>query len=145
MIYPGQPDPGWGRCYLPFARKTGNRALYKIKEKEKWGIGVDFDQYVSVPEVSGILLTSCPKKVGNSVYNIVSQVEEDGFVWQNIYYRNLSTVDIEIAPFHDYNALIPDSIKNELNSIRTGIKNGDHPDRLVISNLTTIAFFSVDS
>jgi basic membrane protein A and related proteins len=109
---------------FPFAGKTGNGALFKIKEKEKWGIGVDFDQYVSIPEVSDILLTSCLKKMDNTIYNIITQIEKDGFIGQKIYYGNLSTVDIEIAPFHDYDALIPDSIKNELNSIRAGIKNG---------------------
>lgn len=112
---------------FPFAGKTGNGALYKIREKGKWGIGADFDQYVSIPEVSDILLTSCLKKMDNAVYNIINQVEDEGFTGQRIYYGNLSTVDIEIAPFHDYDALIPDSIKNELNSIRTGIKNGSIP------------------
>ena len=109
---------------FPFAGKTGNGALYKIKEKEKWGIGVDFDQYVSIPEVSGILLTSCLKKMNNSVYNIIAWINYHGFTGQKIEYGNLSTVDIEIAPFHDYDALIPDSIKKELNSIRSGIKDG---------------------
>jgi basic membrane protein A and related proteins len=115
---------GGADVIFPFAGKTGNGALYKIREKEKWGIGADFDQYLSIPEVSGILLTSCLKKMDNSVYNIINQVEVDGFTGKKIYYGNLSTVDIEIAPFHDYDALIPDSIKNELNTIRAGIKNG---------------------
>jgi basic membrane protein A and related proteins len=109
---------------FPFAGKTGNGALYKIREKGKWGIGADFDQYVSIPEISDILLTSCLKKMDNSVYNIVIDVELHGFTGKKIGYGNLSTVDIEIAPFHDYDALIADSIKSELNSIRTGIKNG---------------------
>jgi basic membrane protein A and related proteins len=109
---------------FPFAGKTGNGALYTIKEKKKWGIGVDFDQYVSIPEVSGILITSCLKKMNNSVYNIIYNIKEKGFAGKKIDYGNLSTVDIEIAPFHDYDSLIPDSIKNELNAIRTGINNG---------------------
>ncbi len=109
---------------FPFAGKSGNGALYKIKEKGKWGIGVDFDQYVSIPEVSGILLTSCLKKMDNAVYNIINRVEIEGFTGKKIYYGNLSTIDIEIAPFHDYDAQIPDSIKSELNSIRAGIKDG---------------------
>jgi basic membrane protein A and related proteins len=109
---------------FPFAGRTGNGALYKIKEKGKWGIGVDFDQYVSIPEVSDILLTSCLKKMDNAVYNIINYVEVNGFKGHRIYYGNLSTVDIEIAPFHDFETQIPDSIKNELNSIRAGIKNG---------------------
>lgn len=109
---------------FPFAGKTGNGALYKIKEKGKWGIGVDFDQYVSIPEVGDILLTSCLKRMDNAVYNIINQVEVAGFTGHKIYYGNLSTFDIEIAPFHDFDALIPDSIKNELNFIRAGIKNG---------------------
>jgi basic membrane protein A and related proteins len=109
---------------FPFAGKTGNGALYKLKEKGRWGIGADFDQYVSIPEVSDILLTSCLKKMNNAVYNIVNQVEVNGFSGKKIYYGNLSTFDIEIAPFHDYEALIPDSIKTELDAIRAGIRNG---------------------
>jgi basic membrane protein A and related proteins len=112
---------------FPFAGKTGNGALYKIKEKGKWGIGADFDQYLSIPQVSDILLTSCLKKMDNAVYNIINFVEKNGFIGKKIYYGNLSTVDIEIAPFHDYDSQIPDSIKTELNSIRTGIKNGTIP------------------
>jgi basic membrane protein A len=112
---------------FPFAGKTGNGSLYKIREKGKWGIGVDFDQYVSIPEVSDILLTSCLKKMDNSVYNIIYWTKQKGFAGQKIEYGNLATVDIEIAPFHDFDALIPDSIKNELNFIRTGIKNGTIP------------------
>ncbi|MCX6247716.1 MAG: BMP family ABC transporter substrate-binding protein [Bacteroidetes bacterium] len=115
---------------FPFAGKSGNGSLYKIKEKGKWGIGVDFDQYVSIPEVSDILLTSCLKKMDNSVYNIIYWTKAKGFSGHKIEYGNLSTVDIEIAPFHDYNALIPDSIKNELNTIRNGIKNGTIPTGL---------------
>lgn len=109
---------------FPFAGKTGNGALFKVKEKGKWGIGVDFDQYVSIPEVSEILLTSCLKKMNNAVYNIINEIETEGFRGQRIYYGNLSTVDIEIAPFHDYDALIPDSIRTELTAIRNGLKNG---------------------
>jgi len=109
---------------FPFAGKSGNGALYKIKEKGKWGIGVDFDQFVSIPEVSGSLLTSCLKKMDNSVYNIVISIELHGFSGGKVGYGDLSTVDIEIAPFHDYEAMVPDSIKTELNAIRAGIKNG---------------------
>jgi basic membrane protein A and related proteins len=109
---------------FPFAGKTGNGALYKIREKGKWGIGVDFDQYVSIPEVHDILITSCLKKMNNAVYNIINNIKKNGFTGQKIDYGNLLTVDIEIAPFHDYDTMIPDSIKNELNSIRAGINNG---------------------
>ncbi len=109
---------------FPFAGKSGNGALYKVKENGKWGIGVDFDQYVSIPEVSGILLTSCLKKMDNCVYNIINHVEVDGFTGKRVYYGDLTTVDVEIAPFHDYDALIPDSIKTEVNAIRASIKNG---------------------
>ncbi len=112
---------------FPFAGKTGNGSLYKIREKAKWGIGVDYDQYVSIPEVGDILLTSCLKKMDNTVYNIINDVEDNGFSGGRIYYGNLTTVDIEIAPFHNFDALIPDSIKNELNSIRAGIKDGSIP------------------
>jgi basic membrane protein A and related proteins len=109
---------------FPFAGKTGNGALYKMQEKGKWGIGVDLDQYLSIPAVSGILLTSCLKRIDNTVYDIIYYTGKDGFTGKKISYGTLSTYDVDIAPYHDYDAQIPDSIKNEIATIRTGIVNG---------------------
>jgi basic membrane protein A and related proteins len=109
---------------FPFAGKTGNGALYKIKEQNLWGIGVDIDQYVTIPDVSGRLLTSCLKKLDNTVYNVINYFSSSGFGSKKIYYGTLATVDVDIAPFHDYNQQIPDSIKNELTTIRSGIIDG---------------------
>jgi basic membrane protein A and related proteins len=109
---------------FPFAGKTGNGALYKMKEKGKWGIGVDLDQYTSIPAVSDILLTSCLKKIDNTIYDIIYYTGKDGFTGRKISYGSLGTYDVGIAPYHDYDALIPDTIKNEIELIRSGIIDG---------------------
>jgi basic membrane protein A and related proteins len=116
---------------FPFAGKTGNGALYKIKEKGKWGIGVDLDQYVSIPEVSGILLTSCLKKMDNTVYNIIYYTATNGFLGKRTYYGTLGTFDVDIASYHDYDTQIPDSIKSAISTIRAGINNGTIPTGVI--------------
>jgi basic membrane protein A len=112
---------------FPFAGKTGNGVLYKTKEKGKWSIGVDIDQYSSIPEVSGILITSCLKKLDNTVYDLIKKTASGEWEGNTINYGSLSGGNVEIAPFHDYDALIPDSIKNALNVIRAGINNETIP------------------
>jgi basic membrane protein A and related proteins len=112
---------------FPFAGKTGNGALYETKSKGKWAIGVDIDQYVSIPDVGSILLTSCLKKLDNTVYNAIQYSTSSAWGTTKVYYGSLSSVDVDIAPFHDYDAQIPDSIKTAIGTIRTGIINGTIP------------------
>ncbi len=112
------------KVIFPFAGKTGNGALYKLQDHGFWGIGVDIDQYVSIPQVSSVLLTSCLKKLDNTVYNVIYYHTSSGFGSQKVYYGNLATFDVDIAAYHDYEASIPDSIKNNITSIRAGIIDG---------------------
>jgi len=109
---------------FPFAGKTGVGALYQIKQSGKWGIGVDVDQFYSIPDVSTILLTSCVKRLDNTVYDMIYSFVTGQFVGGQTIHRNLQNSGVEMAPFHDYDPLIPDSIKAALAEIRTGIIDG---------------------
>jgi basic membrane protein A len=55
---------------LPVAGNAGKGSLYAAKDNKKWGIGVDTDQYYSLPEVGNILLTSCTKSLETTVYSV---------------------------------------------------------------------------
>lgn len=109
---------------FPFAGKTGNGALYQTKYQQKWAIGVDLDQYFAIPEISDILLTSCLKRIDQTIFSGI-----DGFLhgqWgsPSIHYGTLQRKEVEMAPFHLYQPLVPDSIIAFLNDIRAGIIDG---------------------
>jgi len=107
-----------------FAGQTGVGTLYKIKEARKWAIGVDVDQFYSVPPISSVLLTSCMKRLDVVVYDVLNKYYHKDFAGGTTIYGNLNNDGVGLAPFHNYNILIPDSIKTALNAIETGIKNG---------------------
>lgn len=110
---------------FPFAGKTGNGALYKAKELGKWAIGVDLDQYESIPEVRDILISSCLKKLDNTVYELIKTCAHGDWGTEQIHYGTWEAGDVDIAPFHDYESQIPDSIKALLETVKTGIKEGN--------------------
>ncbi|MCF8227991.1 MAG: BMP family ABC transporter substrate-binding protein [Bacteroidales bacterium] len=104
--------------------ETGNGALLKAKEKSKWAIGVDVDQYYSFPEVSDRLLSSAMKGLDHAVYDIIRLFVEENFPSGSVYHGKLSNQGVGMAPYHDYEDLIPDSVKTNIEYIREGIMDG---------------------
>ena len=104
--------------------ETGNGSLLKAKELGKVGIGVDVDQYYSFPEVSDILLSSAMKGLDNAIYEVVRSFVDNTFPGGGIYNGKLANNGVGIAPYHDYESQIPDSIKIEIENIKTGIIDG---------------------
>ena len=107
-----------------FAGKTGNGALYKVKDAGKWAIGVDVDQFYSIPPVAPVLLTSCMKELDVMVYDILNKYYNHIFPGGSVIHGNLNNNGVGISPFHYYDTLIPDSIKTALAGISAGIRNG---------------------
>ena len=107
-----------------FAGTTGNGTLYKVKDAGKVAIGVDVDQYISIPQVGPVLLTSCMKALNVMVYNVIYGYTNSVFAGGTVVHGKLSNGGVGIAPFHNYDAQIPDSIKSALVTIQTGIKEG---------------------
>jgi basic membrane protein A len=106
------------------AGATGNGALYKAKEAGKWGIGVDVDQYYSIPSVGPVLLSSCMKKLDNIVYQVLENYSNADFPGGTTIRGALNNSGVALAPFHDFDSEIPDSIKTAINTIQSGITTG---------------------
>lgn len=104
--------------------ETGNSALSKAKEFGKCGIGVDVDQYISFPQVADILISSAMKGLDHSIYAVVKSFLEDSFTGGGVYTGNLANDGVALAPYHDFEARIPDSVKIQIKAIQTGIMNG---------------------
>jgi len=103
---------------------TASGALLKTKELGKVGLATDVDQYYSFPEVSDILLSCAMKELGNSIYAVIKSFVDSNFNGGGIYTGKLSNQGVEIAPYHDFENQIPDSIKLEIEAIKQGIVDG---------------------
>lgn len=101
--------------------QTGNSALLKTKERGKWGIGVDVDQSVSIPEVSPILISSAMKRLDNAIYAVIQSYIGNTFNSGGFYSGNLANEGVAMAPYHIFEAQIPDSVKLAIENIKTGI------------------------
>lgn len=106
------------------AGKTGNGALYKVLEKGKTAIGVDTDQHESIPQVGSVLLTSCMKHLNEAVINEIKLISCGEYSGGQTINYNLINKGVGLAPYHDFETLIPDSIKQAVLDIRQGIING---------------------
>ncbi|MGE5263669.1 MAG: BMP family lipoprotein [Acidobacteriota bacterium] len=105
------------------AGTSGNGALLAAKEKGLMAIGVDVDQYNTTPEVRSALLTSAQKRVDVAVYNYLKSVL-DGSVKAGIVTGNVQNGGVGLAPFHDWDTKIPQSVKDLVNKALDGLKSG---------------------
>jgi basic membrane protein A len=104
--------------------KTGNGGLTAAKERGKWGVGVDVDQYNTLPNEKDILLTSTMKRLDNAVFGTIETLLEGEFAGGSVYLGTLANTGVGLAPFHDFQDQIPDEIQQELNRITLGIIDG---------------------
>ncbi len=104
--------------------KTGNGGLAAAKERGKWGIGVDVDQYYTLPNEKDILISSCMKRLDNAVFSVVEALLKGQFPGGSVYVGTLANGGVGMAPYHDFEDEIPDELKQEIEAIKQGIIDG---------------------
>lgn len=124
-------DPEWGASTAKQAidqgadvifgagGKTGNGALIEIASHQGvYCIGVDTDQWLTVPEAHPCLVSSAMKLITPGVFNLVKASQDGNFPGGNY------LGEVGLAPFHDFDGQISDEIKSRLNEIEAGLKDG---------------------
>jgi basic membrane protein A len=86
---------------------------------------VDVDQYYTVPNEADILLTSTMKRLDNAVFAVVESVLNDTFPGGSVYVGTLENGGVGMAPYHDFEDQIPDELKQEIEAIIEGVRNGE--------------------
>jgi basic membrane lipoprotein Med (substrate-binding protein (PBP1-ABC) superfamily) len=109
--------------------KTGNGGLVAVREAAEAGdavagIGVDVDQYYTLPTEKGILLTSVEKKLDNAVFNTVKDAKEGNFGGGGVYVGTLTNDGVGLAPYHDWEDQVPDDLKAEVEALREEVISG---------------------
>lgn len=98
---------------------TGNGALEEVATHEGlWCIGVDSDQWETVPGAHPCLVSSAMKLITPGVADLLKLAEADDLPAGN-YFGGAG-----LAPFHDFEDKIPQEIKDDLERIDKGLKDG---------------------
>ncbi len=109
---------------LPVAGRAGLGTAAVVQERgNAYLIGVDNDWTVSYPEYADIILTSIEKRVGVSVMLAVQAIMEGRFTG-GTHIGTLETSEVGLAPFHQFDSLISNEVKTELERIEKDIIAG---------------------
>lgn len=124
-------DPEWGATTAKQALdngadvvfgaggKTGNGALIEVAGSAgKYCIGVDSDQWETVPEAHPCLISSAMKLITPGVVELITMAKDGNFPSGNYYGA------AGLAPFHDFDGQIPTEVKTKLAEIDKALKDG---------------------
>ena len=124
-------DPEWGASTAKQAidqgadvvfgagGKTGNGALIEVAGNEGvFCIGVDSDQWETVPEAHSCLVSSAMKLITPGVTELIGMSNAGEFPGGNF------IGDVGLAPFHDFDSEVSDEIKSSLDEINAGLMDG---------------------
>jgi basic membrane protein A len=126
----GFSDPDWGKAtttqmiqqqadvIFGAGGNTGNGALLGALERNILAIGVDTDQWETLPQVRPVLVSSAMKLITPGVFDLVKSIGDGSFKSGN------QTGQVGLAPFHDNDAKVPAATKERLQQIDAGLKNG---------------------
>ncbi len=104
---------------------SGNGAIAAAQKYGKWAIGVDTDQYNTLPDQQDVILTSCLKRMDRAVNQVVTAALEHQFWGGTRYVGNLANHGVGLAPFHKYEDQIPERLQKEIVDIQRNLLEGD--------------------
>jgi basic membrane protein A len=109
--------------------ETGNGGLVAVRERAEAGeavagIGVDVDQYFTLPTEKGILITSVEKRPESAVFNAVKDALIGSFGGGSVYVGTLENDGVGLAPYHDWEDRIPEDLKAEIGALKLQIISG---------------------
>ena len=124
-------DPEWGAATAKQAidqgadvlfgagGKTGNGCLVETAtHKGRFCIGVDQDQWETLPAARACLISSAVKHIRSSVFSLIQDAVKDTFPGGNYY------GEVGLAPFHTFDSIVTTEMKETLNRIEAGLRDG---------------------
>ena len=98
--------------------QTGNGAVIAAAQADAYAIGVDTDQYFTLPEAAPRMLSSAMKLITPGVFDLIKAAQNDIFTSGNV------TGDAGYAPFHDLDSEVPVEVKTMMEEINAGLLDG---------------------
>lgn len=123
-------DPEWGKTtaismidkgvdvIFGAGGKTGNGALLGCAEKNVYAIGVDTDQYYTVPEAQKVLVSSATKEITAGTFDLIKMAKDGQFPDGNY------TGGAGYAPYHDLESKVPAEVKTKMEELKKQLADG---------------------
>ncbi len=110
---------------LPVAGGSGLGALQVAQASggKVSAIWVDTDGTVSSPQYKSVIMTSVYKGVDTAVYDTIKDATEGKFTGE-AFVGTLDNQATGLSPFHDFDSKVPDSVKSQLDQIKSDIISG---------------------
>ncbi|MBN2387585.1 MAG: BMP family ABC transporter substrate-binding protein, partial [Anaerolineales bacterium] len=124
-------DPEWGRAtanaqidngadvIFGAGGQTGNGAITAAAQRGVYAIGVDTDQYYTLPEAAPRLLSSAIKVIPPGIVDLIRLAKEGAFPAGN------AMGAVGVAPFHDLDSLVPQEVRERLAEIELLLASGE--------------------
>jgi basic membrane protein A len=97
---------------------TGNGAIVAAAQADAYVIGVDTDQYLTLPDAALRMLSSAMKLITPGVFELIKLSQEGNFPSGNY------LGDATYAPYHDLEHEIPAEVKAIMEQINAGLLDG---------------------
>jgi basic membrane protein A len=97
---------------------TGNGAITAAAQAGKYAIGVDADQYLTLPEAAPRMLSSAMKLITPGVAELAAAAKNGTIKAGNF------TGTCGYAPFHDLDSKVPAEVKSAMEKINAGLLDG---------------------
>jgi basic membrane protein A len=123
-------DPEWGEAGADAMVKegvdvifgcggvTGNGGVIAAARAGIYAIGVDTDQYLTLPEAAPRMLSSAMKQITPGVFELLHLAREGSFPSGNY------PGDVTYAPFHDLGNEVPAEVEAAMEQIHAGLLDG---------------------
>jgi basic membrane protein A len=111
---------------------TGNGALEAACQADGvLAIGVDTDQWETLPSVKPCILSSATKNIVEAVKNSLLRIAQDQFT-PGFHTDNAATNGIGLAPFHDMDAEVSAEVKALIDETFKGLADGSIKTNVVV-------------
>ncbi|AUX26376.1 membrane protein [Sorangium cellulosum] len=123
-------DPEWGKTtavsmidkgvdiVFGGGGKTGNGALLGAATKGVYAIGVDTDQYYTVPEAQKVILSSAVKLIAEGTFDLIRMAKDGKLPSGNFQGKS------GYAPYHDLDSKVPAEVKAKMEELRKALLDG---------------------
>jgi basic membrane protein A len=106
------------------AGACGTGTVQACQEKGALFIGVDADQYLTIPGTGDVMLTSMMKRVDNAVFMTIEAAVNGELETGVNQVFGLAEGGVELAPFHDFDSKVPQTIKDAVDKATSDIIDG---------------------
>jgi basic membrane protein A len=105
------------------AGQSGIGAFQAAKEKNALFIGVDSDQYMTLPSPGDTVITSAMKNVDVAVFETIKAVKDGTFKGGNQLF-GMKEGGVGLAPWHDFESKVPQAVKDAVEKAKKAIIDG---------------------